>query len=77
MSYLMIRKKTSFNHKHLAPHQYSNTSCVQNEFIVHILHLRIGFTEIWQKSVVMRVKDHEKHGKTTFFDKSKKLTANY
>ena len=59
------------------PHQYSDNSCVQNEFIVHILHLRIEFTEIWQKSVVMIVKDHEKYRKTTFFNKNKKLTTNY
>ena len=64
-SYLII--KNIFNHKNLTTNQYSDTSWVQNEFIVHNLHHRIGFCEIWQKSVVVTVKNHEKHGKATFF----------
>ena len=52
---------------------------MQNEFIVHNSHLRIGFCEIWHKYVVITVKNHEKYGekKIIFFDKNKKLTTNY
>ena len=28
---------------------------------------------LWQKSVVLTVKNHGKYGKTTFFDKNKKI----
>ena len=36
---------------------------MQNEFIIYNLHLRGGFSEIWQKSMVTTVKNHEKYGK--------------
>ena len=65
------------NHKNLTPDQHSDTFWVQNEFIVHNLHLRIGFCEIWQKCEVTTVRNHGKYGKTTFFDKNQKLTTNY
>ena len=57
--------------------QCSDTFLVQKEFIVHNLQFKIGFCQIWQKSVVLTVKNHEKYGKTTFFDKNKKLAPNY
>ena len=37
------------------------------EFIVHNLYLRAEFFAIWQKSVIMTVKNHEKYGRSTFF----------
>ena len=69
-SYLVI-KKTSLNQKNVTPNQYSDTFWVQNEFIVHNLHLRMGCSDI---SVVITVKNHEEYVKTTFFDKNQKLT---
>ena len=51
---------------------------MQNEFIVHNLHLKKEFCEIWQKSaVVIPVKNHQKYRKPDFFDKKQKLTTNF
>ena len=63
MSSYLIIKKASFNHKNLTPNQHNDPFWVENEFIVHNLHLRIGFCKIWQKSLVTTVKNHEKYGK--------------
>ena len=65
-SYFIIQK-ISFNHKKLTPNQYSDLFWVQNGFSVHNFHLILGFCEIWQKSVIITVKNYEKYGKTTFF----------
>ena len=44
--------------------------------IVHNLHLRIGFCEIWQIYAIITVKNHGKYEeKTHFFDKNQKLIA--
>ena len=73
MSFLSYNKKTpSFNQKYLTPNHYStqyyNTLWLQNEFIVHNVHLRIGeICEIWQTSAVITLKSLEKYGRTTFF----------
>ena len=42
-------ERISFNHKNLTQNQYSDTFWVQNELIVHNLHLRIGCLEIFAK----------------------------
>ena len=60
---LSYNQKTSFNHKNLTPDQYCDTFWVQKEFIVHNMHLKIGFCEIWQKSMVVTVKHDEKYEK--------------
>ena len=52
---------------------------MQNEFIVHKLIPPMGFCKIWQKSVVITVKNREKTEKNTFHknNKNRKLTINY
>ena len=68
MSSYLIIKKASFNHKNLTPNQHSDTFWVENEFMVHNLHRRIGFCKMWQKVLVNTVKNHEN---------MEKLTSNY
>ena len=47
----------------MTQNQYSDTFWVQNEFIVHKLIPPMGFCKIWQKSVVITVKNREKYRK--------------
>ena len=73
----LIVKTTSFNHKNLMSNQYSATFWVQRKFIVHSLHFKIRFCEIWQKSVVITQKSWKIWKNHIFFDKNQKLATNY
>ena len=72
----LIVKTSSFNHKNLMPNQYSATFWVQRKFIVHSLHFKIWFGEIWQKSGY-NSKVMKNMEKPHFFDKNQKLATNY
>ena len=45
-------------------------------FLVHNLLLKIGFCQMWQKSVVITVKSHKKFRKNHIFLKKSELTTN-
>ena len=60
----------------LTTNQHSDTFWVQSEWIVHNLQFRTKFCDIYNKSVVVIVKNLARYGRTPFFDKNQKLTAN-
>ena len=61
----------------MTQNQYSDTFWVQNEFIVHKLIPPMGFCKIWQKSVVITVKNREKYRKKHISYKQQKSGVNH
>ena len=52
--------------------QYSDDELsdeLQNELFVHNFCILVGFCKIWQKYVVIKVKNPEKYGKNTVLTK--------